>query len=156
MGSLYGGNKWTRATRGMAASRDRCAGTSEATSSMDTPPKQRRMLLNLPAPPSVNRMTFTRGGMPLGNTSPKIKAWTEQADLALIEGGFRFPTGTALIYGRFKIDITFTRDRGDLDNRIKPLLDYLQRRQIIENDRLCDKITAQWGETKLGCQIKLE
>ena len=32
---------------------------------------------------------------------------------------------------------------GDLDNPIKPLMDWLQRVELIENDRSCDRIQAQ-------------
>ena len=34
---------------------------------------------------------------------------------------------------------------GDLDNGIKPLMDWLQRVELIEDDKYCDRILAQWG-----------
>jgi hypothetical protein len=37
---------------------------------------------------------------------------------------------------------------GDLDNGIKPLMDWLQRVELIENDKWCDRILAQWGEPR--------
>jgi hypothetical protein len=36
----------------------------------------------------------------------------------------------------------------------KPLLDWLQRVELIENDRYCDRILAQWGQTALGVRLR--
>ena len=40
---------------------------------------------------------------------------------------------------------------GDLDNGIKALMDWLQRVELIEDDRFCDRILAQWGRFRSMC-----
>jgi hypothetical protein len=42
----------------------------------------------------------------------------------------------------------------DLDNPIKPLLDWLLRVELIENDKYCDRILAQWGDAPLGVRLR--
>lgn len=109
------------------------------------------IVLDLPAPPSVNRMSRNKLGIPLGNRSPAVEKWRLECDAELFVAHWR----TKTIKRPFEIGIIITKGRGDLDNHVKPLLDYLQSREFIENDKLCDKITIAWGKTKLGCQITL-
>ena len=57
------------------------------------------------------------------------------------------------IKGPFEVELLFrwpdkTR-MGDLDNGIKPLMDWLQWVELIEDDRFCDRILAQWGRVPL-------
>jgi len=94
----------------------------------------------LPAPPSVNRFMGK-----LGNRSPIVRKWVVQADMAFMcakawkKGDFtkiKCAYEAEFIFGR--------RANSDLDNRIKPLMDYLQRIQIIENDRMCERIEVNW------------
>jgi hypothetical protein len=40
---------------------------------------------------------------------------------------------------------------GDLDNRCKAVLDYLERVTVIADDRLCDRLIASWGKAEHGC-----
>ena len=51
------------------------------------------------------------------------------------------------VRGPFEVELLFRRPdknrMGDLDNPIKPLMDWLQRVELIENDRSCDRIQAQ-------------
>src|SRR5882672_6547107 len=87
-------------------------------------------VLDLPRPPSVNRFTHR-----LGNKSPEVLAWVKEADYCVMRVRPR-PRFT----GPFEIKVTWNVDqfgRFDCDNPIKPLLDYLQRVMIIENDRWC-------------------
>jgi hypothetical protein len=59
----------------------------------------------------------------------------------------------------FEVELQFSRPiktrMGDLDNPIKPLLDWLQRVELIEDDKYCDRILAQWGEVPLGVRVRL-
>jgi Holliday junction resolvase RusA-like endonuclease len=62
------------------------------------------------------------------------------------------------IKGPFEAELVFRRPdnrKGDLDNGIKPLMDWLQRVELIENDKYCDRILAQWGEAPLGVRVRL-
>jgi hypothetical protein len=103
-------------------------------------------VLDLPRPPSVNR--FMHG---LGNKSPEVLAWIVQADryVMAIRPRPRFT-------GWFQAEITWDENdygHSDIDNRIKPLLDYLQRVMIIENDRWCRRLVVDWGPVDLGCRV---
>lgn len=103
--------------------------------------------LDLPLPPSVNR--FTKG---LGNQSRIVREWVKNADGCFWLNRRRLTH----IIGEFEAEITFRRHPGsDLDNRLKPLLDFLQRVQLIQNDNLCMKLTVMWGEPLLGCEVRL-
>lgn len=54
------------------------------------------------------------------------------------------------IIGPFRISLVFSRGKrrkgSDLDNKIKPILDLLVKHMIIEDDSLCESITAEWKE----------
>jgi Holliday junction resolvase RusA-like endonuclease len=105
--------------------------------------------LDLPRPPSVNR--FMRK---LGNKTPCVKAWIGEADYYLWVA--RKGRAIGPVSGPFEVELTFRRsDRGDLDNPIKPLLDWLQRVALVEDDKFCDRILAQWGEAPLGVRVRL-
>lgn len=95
--------------------------------------------LDLPVPPSVN--AFTRR---LGNQSPVVRRWKTQADMAFMLA--ETERKITKIKGPFEIELSFgLRSHWDLDNRIKPLLDYLQRIEVIDNDRFCERIEARRG-----------
>src|SRR5262249_46327530 len=65
------------------------------------------------------------------------------------------------ITGRFFAEITIDQTRrsrsADVDNRGKAAMDILVRLGIVEDDRLCDRVTIQWGEvpTGAGCLVSL-
>lgn len=106
--------------------------------------------LNLPLPPSVNRLISKRG-----NASPVVEDWIRHADAHLmLTGQPIFP-----VHGEFEIDIVWDvrrrRRRADIDNRIKPLLDYLQRISVIDNDRDCVGLRVRWGQAPAGCYVRL-
>jgi Holliday junction resolvase RusA-like endonuclease len=91
------------------------------------------LVLNLPLPPSVNALFANVPGR--GRVRTKVyRTWSKTAlDFAWLskpQGGFpRFD-------GAFDVQITVAlKMRGDIDNRIKPLLDFLASAGIIENDK---------------------
>jgi len=43
----------------------------------------------------------------------------------------------------------------DVDNAIKPLLDYLQRVEVVENHKFCRKFTVGFGDAPLGCLVAM-
>ncbi len=102
-------------------------------------------VLDLPTPPSVNR--FMRH---LGNKSPVVVQWTRQADAQLMRAG-RYTK----LQCPFEAEFTFKRDRSDWHNRLKCLFDWLQRVELIRNDRDCERMTAGWGDAPLGVRVKL-
>jgi len=104
--------------------------------------------LDLYLPPSVNRFRAR-----LGNRSPAVQIWIRQCD-ALLMTQKPLPR----IAGAFEIEITWAHAElgaSDIDNRIKPLLDYLQALEVIQNDRLCREMHVGFGRTKEGCRVSL-
>lgn len=104
----------------------------------------------LPSPPSVNRFMGK-----LGNKTPVVQKWIKQADMAFIlSGRNRAKSGNTITQIRCAYEAEFIfarRANSDLDNRAKPLMDYLQRVGIIENDRMCERLTLYWsGELPKG------
>ncbi|SRR5216684_367580 len=103
-------------------------------------------VLDLPRPPSVNRFMARAG-----NKSPVVLKWIEQCDRYVMAIRPR-----PHIKGWFELTVTWNVDQFgsfDCDNPIKPLLDYLQRVMIIENDRWCRRLVVEWGPVELGCRV---
>lgn len=105
--------------------------------------------IDLPLPPSVNRSQAR-----LGNKSPGIAKWRRLCD------GYLFADWRTLkqqaVKGEFAVGITWTAaefGHSDWDNRIKPLMDYLQDRELIENDRLCRAAQVGFGVVPFGCRV---
>ena len=108
-------------------------------------------VLDLPRPPSVNRFNSKRG-----NASPVVLNWIAQADKHVL---LQKP------YPHFKcaveIEVTWARPlkrahrRLDIDNAVKPLLDYLQRIRLIENDAHCEEMHVSFGVAPKGCRVAI-
>lgn len=116
--------------------------------------------LELPIPPSVNKFVAR-----YGNSSPDVRTWRRQCDVTIMSMG-KHPGKT---HGEFEAYIQW--DEGyrrilpggkknqhgrDIDNMIKPLLDYLQDIEVIENDGYCSVVIAEWAELPLGtCTVTI-
>lgn len=113
--------------------------------------------LDLPLPPSVNRFKRTKAGTPLGNRSPEVKQWRRACDGEIYQMLFK----PKPVLGDFEIEVIWDRShkkpghksRFDIDNRIKALLDWLQSRELIENDGYCERKTVYWGRAPRGCVV---
>jgi crossover junction endodeoxyribonuclease RusA len=113
--------------------------------------EQIEIVLDLPAPPSVNRLW--RSGRKRVFRSKAYVDWLRAADAAVMASR-RFPKKK--IEGPFAAHVTLSRKvRGDLDNRVKGLLDFLQSREIIKNDSNCKRLTVERGEAEAGCRLTL-
>lgn len=123
-------------------------------------------VIHLPMPPSVNALwRVKRSGRPTKSKvatkkravqvypSKRYKAWKDEADALYLANKKNWKP----IKGRFRAHITFNekKRRGDLDNRIKAIFDWAQRAGLIENDKLCDDLSAFWGDTTDGCTVVL-
>lgn len=110
--------------------------------------------VHLPRPPSVNRIwRSNKSGNGRVSISPEYKAWKAHADiLAISMGAFR---GVKKIQGAFEAHIILQRGRGDLDNRIKGVLDWAQSRELVRNDSDCIKLTVEYGDAPHGCRLIL-
>jgi crossover junction endodeoxyribonuclease RusA len=107
--------------------------------------------LELPYPPSTNRIWRrgkSRSGKGVTYLNPTYAAWRKEADAMFVMQERAGTVGTS-ITGPFEVHLTFPRSKrrstADLDNRIKPCLDAMQRFGVIENDSLAEKVTASWG-----------
>lgn len=107
---------------------------------------ERSFTLDLPMPPSVNRRHHR-----FGNSSREVVRWRKQANAILMAQG-PLP---APLNGKFHATITWDKSyyRYDIDNAVKPLLDYLQYLELITNDAKCRKLTVSFGVAKEGCRI---
>lgn len=118
--------------------------------------------LHLPYPPSTNRIWRASGG-PGGRkvyVAPAYAAWKTEADgLLMTQRGWMMRR----VVGQFEVDIALCppkgHQRGDLDNRIKAILDFLQRATIVSNDKHCQRITAYWAHPSTapeGCRVTVQ
>ncbi len=110
------------------------------------------MILDLPMPPSVNRI-WRRGRGKVVYLDPKYRAWRKEADALAMFRDWRRKRNK----GPFMCSIVHNaaKRRGDADNRIKAVLDWLQRAEIIENDSLAEFVSAEWGNAPEGCRVTL-
>lgn len=117
--------------------------------------------LELPFPPSVNKIWLRRkrGGIYL---NPDYAEWKEHCNGVLLSK--RSELGP-MITGPFEAFITLDESRRtnkdgsrkkniDADNRVKAVLDWLERAAVILNDSLLDKLQVEWGPVN-GVRVTL-
>lgn len=105
--------------------------------------------LTLPLPPSVNRIQKR-----LGNSDPLVKEWRERCHGYVYEQG-----PLKQLKGPYIIEIVWpisrwNEEKGgrfDADNKVKPLSDYIESLGIIQNDKLCWRLEAGWGNVDHDC-----
>jgi Holliday junction resolvase RusA-like endonuclease len=119
------------------------------------PPDQIEIVLDLPIPPSANRLWRFTGRQVKPYPSPAYKAWIKNAD-AHTYG--KMPKRR--ITGAFTIDINIAAGakRRDGDNLIKAALDWAQSREIIRNDSDCRQGSWAFVDAELaplGCRLTL-
>ena len=125
-----------------------------ATPEIVSPPQQilNGLVLEFPAPPSINRAGAERR---LGNSASRVRRWRRAADAHLLVTGQHRKLDQR-IEGYFTIDIVWDRSLvGDIDNRVKYLLDYLQYLRLFEDDSLCRAMTVGYGNVPDGCRVRL-
>lgn len=107
------------------------------------------IVLDLPAPVSVNRIwRKTKAGV---IKSAAYESWIRRADAMLLE--LRQIKGIKPIVGKFDALIVVKRSNLDLDNNSKCVLDFLQNRNFIVNDKFCEELTLRWGDAPTGCRV---
>ena len=111
--------------------------------------------IDLPFPPSVNHI-WRRTARQVYRSAKYLK-WMEAADM-MVMANRQYPRHK--IIGRFEATILLNEKsgHGDLDNRIKVCLDWLQSRDIIAEDKHCRRLIAEWAQHERaprGCQITL-
>jgi Holliday junction resolvase RusA-like endonuclease len=109
------------------------------------------IVIDLPMPPSVNAIWRSNRGRV--HRSARYVACVRAADAAVMVSR-QMPRKP--IEGPFEAHITLSQKvRGDIDNRIKGLLDFLQSREIIRNDSDCQRLTVERGEAAFACRLVL-
>lgn len=107
--------------------------------------------IDLPLPPSVNRTVAH-----VGNGSPQVRRWRQSADAMVLVDRRRIYAGALRV--PFELHVLWPAERFgqfDIDNRVKPLLDWLERVELIRNDKDCVALTVGWGEAPMGCRVRL-
>lgn len=108
------------------------------------------IVLDLPTPISVNRIwRVAKAGHVI--KSQVYKRWIKEADAMLLDLGQL--KGVKPITGRFAATIIVRRVNLDLDNTAKCPMDFLQARNFILNDKLCEELTLRWGDAPTGCRV---
>lgn len=113
------------------------------------------VVLDLPFPPSANRLTRhgVRNGKRVSYTNPDYASWKEEAGWMF--KAQRKNAGTP-IKGAFTYHLVLDETRwpkaSDGDNRCKAPLDFLQDVGLIENDKLAVGGSWSWGPVK-GARI---
>jgi len=114
------------------------------------------IVLDLPPPISTNRLWRSAKSessrMAVYKSGP-YKQWIKRADAMLLEMG-QLP-GIKPITGKFTALILLKPSSLDLDNNSKCLLDYLQSRNFIIDDKLCQELTLRWGDAPTGARVTL-
>lgn len=117
------------------------------------------MTLDLPFPPSLNSIWRSRRGHKTGKPAFYLdgayKAWKREAD-ALAMAQKPLPRVPGAFAATVVLSAGKRRSNTDADNRVKVVLDWLQRAGCIDNDSKAERITVQWGEAPEGCRVTLE
>ncbi len=107
--------------------------------------------LQLPyLPPSANHIWrhTKRAGKPVTYVTKEYKTWLNAVGWLSRAGGSTFsgnPEWNTPVY--ITIAMRRPRQNADIDNRIKPILDMLQRFKFLENDKLVEGVNAFWSRS---------
>lgn len=112
----------------------------------------------LPLPPSLNNIfgnkpKFLRGIKKGGRFKTQAyKAWLTAAGWTLKADGAWYVAGPVRVSVRLP-----EKMRGDIDNRVKPLLDILVAHKRIDDDKNVKQLSVSkcWGDAKT-CRIEIE
>jgi crossover junction endodeoxyribonuclease RusA len=113
-----------------------------------------QMVIDLSMPPSVNSIWRYSRARKKPYLAERYQTWKRDADNRFLANRKAWRS----IKGPFKATVVFAKEkrgRSDLDNRVKALMDWLQRAAIIENDSLCESLSVSWGYAPEGCRVKL-
>jgi crossover junction endodeoxyribonuclease RusA len=107
--------------------------------------------LVLPYPPTANKIWIRAyKGMRL---APHYERWLASA--GIIANAQR----QGMMPGRYKLSIDAVRPdrkKRDLDNIIKPISDLLVKIGSVQDDSLCEMISARWVTTGEGVTVRIE
>lgn len=116
-------------------------------------------ILHLPFPPSVNHANAVgknrRTGKPMIYSDPGKKKFFRDADtLFLSQKRSLLRVGGPFTY-HLILNEEMRHGNADGDNRGKYCLDYLQRVQLIDNDKLAAGGSWSWGPCEFGAMLSV-
>ena len=121
-------------------------------------PEPIEITVDLPFPPSTNRIwRQKRGGV---YTAPAYAAWVKNCDAHILMARSKRTILKHMIMGPCEAEILLNIDKGigDLDNRLKAVLDFAQRIELIHDDKLVMHLHAAWvipSRAPVGCRLTL-
>ena len=113
--------------------------------------------LRLPIPPSVNALYGNRrGGKGKGRfKTAAYKAWLTQSDNWILIQWRKIKR----LDSPYSVTVRVPKTRGDIDNRLKALVDYLVSRKIVPDDRHMRAVSVRVDPELDGkdyCEIEIE
>lgn len=102
---------------------------------------------SIPTPPTANKI-WRKGKGGRIHKSQEYVSWLNDAGI-LVKAQKPTPLKDP---ARVEVRIYMVRPRknADIDNRIKPILDLMQHLEIIKNDSLVHRVSAEWISRKQG------
>lgn len=117
------------------------------------------LTLDLPFPPSTNQI-WRRSAKTGMHLSKDYRDWKVQCDRHIMAQR-AYPLGRKIIgpcEAHIWLNMSMARSGSDIDNRVKAVLDYLQRIELLDNDKLVMKLTVEWAKPSaapIGCRVTL-
>lgn len=102
----------------------------------------------IPVPPSLNHAYANRKGG--RKKTDEYRAWQFEAILRIKS------QRPERIHGPVIVDISIPKQRGDIDNRIKPTLDALVMAKVIDDDRHVEEVRARWVYGAAVCRVSIK
>ena len=102
--------------------------------------KPEGIVLDLPLPPSTNHLFATVGRKRI--KTKKYKQWINECMNECIVQGRRGPVNSENGY-KVMIFPCFKRGRRDIDNTVKPTLDFLEKAGFYENDKEVESLNVR-------------
>ena len=114
------------------------------------------IILDLPAPPSVNRTRKIDW-----SSRDVVRAWSNVANAYVLAAKSRTVSPLQLTkIARFELLIVLSahHTKIDLDNSLKSLIDYLRHIGVIEDDspKHMRRLVVEWGLAPFGCRVTVK
>lgn len=106
-------------------------------------------------PPSMNHIWRGRGDGKFYKAD-SYKRWLDSAGL-IVNRQTASRVNSPIYTAPVSVTVAMKRPRAnaDLDNRLKPLGDLLERHHVLSDDKLIHRWVAQWGELEDGVEVDL-
>jgi len=106
------------------------------------------MVIDIPVPPSTNKLFVNVPGRGRVKSS-EYRKWRDTAGRSIQSQPH------AKVPGRVSITIEVRRGRGDIDNKVKAVLDLLVLHRLIDDDKHVESVTARWSDVD-SCRVTVE